>query len=91
MISNLCFLQCFGTDDWVTGRTSIPLETHSSNPRFFRTQFLVHRLAERSEIWHDDGHLSVAGHLLFGELWSWGPVIPCGDMRHSFTHVPVLV
>jgi len=28
--------------------------------------FLVHRLAERTEIWHDDGHWSVAGD--FGEL-----------------------
>jgi len=27
--------------------------------------FLVHCLAERDDIWHDEGQLSVAHHLLF--------------------------
>jgi len=27
--------------------------------------FLVHRLAERDEIWHDEGHLCVVGHLFW--------------------------
>jgi len=34
---------------------------------------LVHRLAERDEIWHDDGYWCVAGLKGFGGLWSTFP------------------
>ena len=34
--------------------------------KIFCNAFLEHRLAERDEIWHDKGHLCVAGHFL---LW----------------------
>ena len=36
--------------------------------KIFCNGFLVHRLSKHDEIWHDKGHLCVAGHL--GELWS---------------------
>jgi len=33
--------------------------------KHFSNAFLVHRLAERDKIWHNEGHLYVAGHRLF--------------------------
>ena len=47
--------------------------------------FLERRLAERDKIGHDEGHLWVAGQLLFWWTWSRGPAVPCGDKHQSFT------
>jgi len=55
----------------------------------FHNGYLEHFLLERYEIWQ---LLSLTNRNLFPkfrELWSAGPVIPCGNMHQSFTrHTP---
>jgi len=51
--------------------------------------FLVHRLADSDEFGMVRGLANVQVSV-FGELWSAGPAIPCGDLHQSFTDAAII-
>jgi len=64
--------------DWWTLAQGIPLHKFSrilKGVKKICNTFVIHCLAECDEIWHDEGHFYVAGHLLF---W-WTLVHFCGS------------
>ena len=52
--------------------------------------FLVHRLADSDEFGMVRGLAN--GHVFpeFGELWTAGRAIPCGDLHQSFTDAAII-
>jgi len=51
----------------------------------FESIYLAHFLLERDEIWQRWGCSRLTLIPEFGELWSRGSAIPCGDIHQPFT------
>ena len=51
----------------------------------FSSRYLAYVLSEHNQIWPPYGLVSRNLFPKFHDLWSGGPVIPCGDMHHYFT------
>jgi len=57
--------------------------------KLFHNRYLAHFLSKRNEIWQRQGLANGNSFPEFHELWSGGPIIPCGDMHQSFTDAHV--